>query len=521
MHYSNYPNKVNYFNSNGELTSISFKNIFDCVKNIIEHNEFDNINRVGICGKHSIEWIISSLIGIDLGVELVAVPENLNNEDLKLNLDYLDIDLFFISSEILQKEYFKNKSYIIYDDFLKYNKPSSKKRFKDNLEFNIIAFTSGSTSASKLKAFRFDNSSTQVFINNFIKEYDISSQDNWVVCHSFSHIVHFEYILGALIFGYNVTLTEPLKFLLNTQKINGDILITVPSVYQNLFNILYSRLPKTGLKKKIIDILLDSELSQEKLKLIQSIRDYIYSDIKDYLGSFYKVMIIGAAPSSLELKNKLLSLGLSIYEGYGMSETNMISANTPKFYKIGSVGKVWDNIEYFLDDNSLIHVKTNPVRTTNYLNHEAIFNNDTFKEDGWVCTGDIGEIDDEGYLFIKGREKDILISNSGKNINTNFIEQKLSNIEGVGFGLIYGDGKPYLIALISPLDSQNKLNHQYLNDEISLINKSLEIHERIQKFIILNDALTIENELLTRSGKPRKQYIKNLYEDRIEQLYKN
>ncbi len=521
MHYSNYPNKINYFDSNSQLTSISFENIYDCVKNIIEHNKFDNINRIGVCGKHSIEWIISSLISIDLGVELVAVPENLNNEDLKLNLDYLDIDLFFISNEVLQKEYFKNKSYIIYDDFLKYNNPSSKEKFSNDLKFNIIAFTSGSTSNSKLKSFRFNNSSTQAFINDFIKEYRVLSQDNWVVCHSFSHIVHFEYILGALIFGYNVTLTEPLKFLLNAQKINGDILITVPSVYQNLFNILYNKLPKNGFKKQVIDILQNSELSQEKLEFIQNIRDYIYSDIKDYLGSFYKVMIIGAAPSSLELKNKLLSLGLSMYEGYGMSETNMISANTPKFYKIGSVGKVWDNIEYFLDENSLIHVKTNPVRTNRYLNHDAIFNNDTFKEDGWVCTGDIGEIDDEGFLFIKGREKDILISNSGKNINTNFIEQKLNNIEGVGFGLVYGDSKPYLIALISPLDSCNKLNNQHLNDQISLINKSLEVHERIHKFIILDDALTVENELLTRSGKPRKQYIKNLYEDRIEELYKS
>ncbi len=520
MHYSKLANKIGYFDDDGKLVHVSFEELYSCVKNVASKYNFEGAKRVGVCGKHSVAWLISSLVCIELGLEVVAVPENLTNEELGINLDYLDIDLFFLSQEISNKEYFQTKQLIVYDDFVNLDNPSSGEVVRDAIEFKIIAFTSGSTTSSKLKSFEFNHCSTRAFIKNFVQQYKVESHDNWVVCHSFSHIVHFEYVLGALIFGYNLTITEPIKYLLSVSEIKGDILVTVPSVYQNLLRILYGKLPESGAKREVIEALQNGAFDQEKLDLINNIRDYVYSDIKKYLGSFYKVMIIGAAPSSLELKQKLLSLGLSVFEGYGMSETNMISANTPGAYKFGSVGRVWKNIQIYLDDDQVVHVKTDPLRTNSYLSCDSYQPNDTFKDDGWVCTGDIGELDEEGFLFIKGRVKDILVSSNGKNINSNLIEGKLNAIEGVGCGLVYGHGKPFVVALIAPATSENIPTRSYVGEQILLINKSLPFHERVNNFIILDVPLTIDNGMLTRSGKPKKSYVEEIYSCQINACYK-
>ncbi|MDC4938795.1 AMP-binding protein [Acinetobacter baumannii] len=520
-HYSkNDFNKVFYFDKSGQKKQILFSEIYKIVKLFLKNNDLSSVGRVGVVGQPSLEWIFSVLISIEIGAEIVAIPENFNNEDFENNLKDIHIDLYFIESSFLKLDYLKDKKVIIFDDYSEY----LADKYDENLNFShgefsfkILAFTSGSTAKAKIKMFRIEDSSTKTFINNFYNLYNMNKNDNWVVCHSFSHIVHLEYVLGAFIFGYNITLVDPLTFLLNAANIKGDILVTVPNVYQKLLDIIIRKLPKEGLRSQIINSLLGSEINEENLNFINSIKHKIYPEITQYLGSFYKVMIIGAAPSSIELKNKLLSLGLSVYEGYGMSETNMISANTPADYKIGSVGKVWPNIEMKLNDESIILVKTTPARTTEYLNVKD--ESSTFLPDGWISTGDIGEVDENGFIFIKGRTKDVIVNSNGKNINPSYIEQKINNFLNGGISIVFGNNRPFLVCLISPNEKNDELDYLSIKNNIFKMNKDLPIHERILDFIILDEPFTIENNLMTRSNKPRKNLIEEFYKDRIEKLY--
>ena len=210
------------------------------------------------------------------------------------------------------------------------------------------------------------------------------------------------------------------------------------------------------------------------------------------------------------------SLGLPTLQGYGLTEASpVVSCNPINKIKIDTVGKIFKDVSVNIASDGEILVKGENLMLgywNNQIETEKIIKN------GWLYTGDIGEIDNEGYLKITDRKKDIIVNAGGDNIAPSKIENLLANYPEIIQSYIYGDKKNYLVALIVVSkeleDRKNKIRII-----IDKVNQELSIIEKIKKFIIIDDPFTIENQMLTPTMKIRRHQIKKVFGEQLEKLY--
>jgi long-chain acyl-CoA synthetase len=249
----------------------------------------------------------------------------------------------------------------------------------------------------------------------------------------------------------------------------------------------------------------------------------------------------GAAPAPIapELLHFFRSCGIPIYEGYGQTETQgMVCVNRPGANKVGTVGKPLEGIEVRIADDGEILVK-GWIQTTGYWNNPTttaeIFN------DGWLYTGDLGKMDEDGFVRITGRKKEILITSSGKNISPAYIENLLKMSSFINQAVVFGEGKTYLTALltlnreavtqyaeemcISYKDFSDLTRKQeiidLIHEEIDKKNKELARIENIRKFTILEKEFSQADEEVTPTLKIKRHVVTRRYYDRVEAMYDN
>ncbi|HEY2517035.1 MAG TPA: AMP-binding protein [Polyangiaceae bacterium] len=440
--------------------------------------------RAVVAGPPGYDWLVGALACLFSGVEVIALPETLEEADATASLQGLPFDFAITQAKMAPFGVFAQVPRVPLEGF---GAPASGLAVVDLDEsprFSIVAFTSGSTARAKLKSFRVTAESTAAFTEAFIQSFSLRAEDNWVVCHSFSHVVHFEYVLGGLGWGYDVTLADPLRVLMNGAELRPSALVSVPSVYEQLATVIERR----------------------------------GGDVTKVLGDRLKVLIIGAAPSSAELQRRLCALGLPLYEGYGMSETNMIACNLPACARPGTVGAVWPGISVALDDEGVILARAQPPRADGYLNVSAEESAATFLAGGWVRTGDLGAFED-GSLKIIGRLKEIVVTSGGEKVNAAAIEARLRELPEVGHALVFGERRPYVVAVFAPREGGSLPSEELLRTRLEEMNRSLPHHERVLGFLRLPAPLDVDSGLLTRSFKPRRSVIEERYAREIAALY--
>jgi len=244
-----------------------------------------------------------------------------------------------------------------------------------------------------------------------------------------------------------------------------------------------------------------------------------------------------AAPMPVEVARFFAGLGMRIYDVYGMTETTAaVTACGPDQFKLGTVGKALAGIEVRLAEDGEILAR-GPVATTGYFRQpEATA--ELIDADGWVHTGDIGEIDEDGFLRIVDRKKEMIITSSGKNIAPSNIENLLKESPLVGHALVYGEGKPYCVAVltldaeIAPLIAaqmgiQGSLAELAQNPEILAVaqaavdsaNERLSRPEQVKSFELLPVEWTAESEELTPTLKLKRRVVHDKYSDVLDRLY--
>ncbi len=270
---------------------------------------------------------------------------------------------------------------------------------------------------------------------------------------------------------------------------------------------------------------------------------FIFRKIHDIFGCRIRFMISGAAPISPNIIHFFHWIGLDIYEVYGMTETTgVISANQIGQIKIGSVGKIFPDTEVKIAKDGEILCRSPQNIQGYYHNEEATAELLVKDEDGveWLHTGDVGHLDDDGYLFITDRKKDLIITAGGKNVAPQNIENLLKTSPYVSQSMVYGDKKAYLTSLIT-LDEDEiakfardrKILYQDLGDltkkkevielihhEISLLNRELAGYETIKKFHILEEDFDQDKDELTPTMKIRRKVVTERYRNILENLYR-
>ena len=340
--------------------------------------------------------------------------------------------------------------------------------------------------------------------------------------HSYEHTVQFAQLsLGAKIF-YSESLD---KLLSNLKIAKPTIMTAVPRFYTNLMHKIKINLQtQSNFKKIIFQKTLD--LGEKKFlnknmsffeKCINFILDFIVrKKIKNQFGGKIRAFISGGGPLDYNVGVFLNSLGLPTLQGYGLTEASpIVSCNPISKIKIDTVGKIFKDVEVKIAQDGEILVKGENVMIGYWNNKEET---NRILKDSWLYTGDIGEIDSEGYLKITDRKKDIIVNAGGDNIAPSKIENLLSNYPDIIQSYIYGDKKNYLVALIVVAkELENKKDKvQFFVDKV---NSELSIIEKIKKFIIIDTPFTVENEMLTPTMKIRRHQVKKIFGDQLEKLY--
>ena len=339
--------------------------------------------------------------------------------------------------------------------------------------------------------------------------------------HSYEHTVQFVQILiGAEIF-YAESLE---KLLTNMSVAKPTIMTAVPRFYQNLYNKININFNnQKGFKKKLINLTIKfgiKKLKKTKLSIPEKIMDFICEKlvrkkVKNQFGGNLQAFVSGGGALDKKIGEFLNSIGLPTLQGYGLTEASpVVSCNIPDKIQVETVGPPFrTNLVRIAHDGEILIKGENVM--IGYWNKQK--ETDEIIKNGWLHTGDIGEINNEGNLKITDRKKELIVNLGGDNISPTKIENLLCLNENIKQSFVYGDKKNYLVAIIV---AEKNCNEIKIKEFIENNNKNLSLIEKIKKFIIVFDEFTIENRMLTPTLKLKRKIILENYKTRLENLYK-
>ena len=338
--------------------------------------------------------------------------------------------------------------------------------------------------------------------------------------HSYEHAVQFVQIsLGAKIY-YAESLE---KLLSNMSLAKPTIMTAVPRFYQNLYSKISSNFSKqTGLKRKLILSTISlgiKKLNNEKLTSKEKFVNFICENlvrrkIKNQFGGKLNAFVSGGGALDPRIGEFLNAIGLPTLQGYGLTEASpVVSCNILGKIKIETVGPPFKTNQVRIAEDGEILVKGENVML-GYWNKKK--ETDDVIRDGWLHTGDIGQITKEGNLKITDRKKEIIVNLGGDNISPSKIENLLNLNDKILQSFVYGDKKTFLVALIV---TQSEENREEIEFYLENLNKSLSLVEKVKKFKLIKEEFTIDNGMLTPTLKLKRKKILEKYNEELEKLY--
>ena len=367
------------------------------------------------------------------------------------------------------------------------------------------------------------------------------------LAHSFALLIQLSsFDLGATLAYWE---RDPLKILPNLAELKPTYFPSVPRIFEKIYTAATSGMEKEGgLKKAIFDW---SIKTGEKMREVERSgrkpgfllqRSYAFADkkvlskIRGLFGGELRLAVSGAAPINPDILRFFDAAGVLVLEGWGMTETSTAATiSSPDDFKVGTIGKPFPGCEVKIADDGEILVKGPNVFQGYHKNPEAT--RETIV-DGWLHTGDIGEIDSEGFIKITGRKKDIIITAGGKNITPANLEAEIKQQPLVSQCVVVGDRRPYLVALVT-LDPEEAVKYAQehglpedpaelaknadviaaIEAHVDKINQNFARVEQVKKIAILPHDLSQETGELTPTLKVKRAVVASKHEDAIEQLY--
>ncbi len=491
------------------------------------------------------EWLISDIAIMNAGGVTVPLFTTYSEKDYEYIINDCDPKICIVSSNIQLKKIEKFISAKIkilsiekindqIDSIQSILERFSKKKALDHLNFNqnigrkdlaCIIYTSGTTGNPKGVMLSHGGilsncEGAKEILNSLTKNSEPVFLTWLPLSHSYEHAVQFVQIsLGAKIY-YAESLE---KLLSNMLVAKPTIMTAVPRFYQNLYSKISMNFSKqTGFKKKLISstILLGiKKLNNGNMSFKEKIMNFLCEKlvrrkIKNQFGGNLKAFVSGGGALDQKIGEFLNSIGLPTLQGYGLTEASpVVSCNIPGKIKIETVGPPFKTNEVKIAEDGEILVKGENVML-GYWNMKK--ETDEILKDGWLYTGDIGEITKEGNLKITDRKKEIIVNLGGDNISPSKIENLLCLNEKIKQSFVYGDKKTYLVALIVSESIENKKEIEFYLENL---NKNLSLVEKVKKFKLIDEEFTIENGMLTPTLKLKRKKILEIYKQDLEKLY--
>ena len=527
-----YGNRPAYiFKDNGSMKTISHKEFRDEINALgtVLINMGLKDKRIAVISENRYEWELSYLaIAAGVGV-VVPLDKALPDNELESLILRSQVEAIFYSSKYdtimntLREKKNTNLKYFISMDLQEntngiYSQKALQEKGKKLLEegnkqyldakidadkMGIMLFTSGTTAMSKAVMLSHKNLVTNVM--DIIQRFDLTEEDRFLSFLPLHHV--FECTVGFLYpvsIGGSIAFCEGVKHMAdNIKEFDITAMISVPAV----FDIIYRKVMKTIEKKgKMATLEKGKKISNALLKVKIDLRKQLFKEVHESLGPKLKLVVTGGAALDPETEKGFNDLGFDVEQGYGLTETApVIAAETPKSRRLGSIGKKFPSVEVKIDDPDEegigeLMAKGPSIMLGYYENEEAT--KSALEPDGWFHTGDLARIDKDGFIYIAGRKKSVIVLNNGKNVFPEEIETLLNKVEGIKETFVYekkeddGDVKvcveivydKEMIKDLYHIEDEEKIK-EFLWKKVKEVNKLMPKYKYVREMIVTEEPL--------------------------------
>ena len=564
-----YQNKTLFgFKKDGEWSHISWNEASDLVQDLslgLHEIGVRKNDKISIIAENSYKWCVVDLAIISLGAITVPGYTTSNEDEIFYLLSHSEASVVFLNSKLLStienilpkldkikhivcidevKSTKLNKTINSFDNLIdKGSKSLSKSSFKEDTLYKVkeddvvsIIYTSGTSSKPKGVMLTHKSIISNILgANELVKELEVKDHKFLSIIplsHAYEHTAGFflPILIGAEIF-FNENRDQIVNDLLSVKP---SLMTAVPRLYEVLHKKINNQLSnQSKITQKLFSKTIElgtKKFEKRELLFIEKLQDFaldklVRKKIQKKFGGNLKAFISGGAALNEQVGLFFQSLGINILQGYGQTECSpLISCNPIHNIKINSVGPVIKGIDIKLSKQNEILVKGNSLMK-GYWKDKKNTNNTII--DGWLHTGDLGSIDEDGYLYISGRINEMIVNSGGENIAPVPIENLLMSYDEVEQALVCGHNRPFLISVLIPNETLLKANRSNVNkmktdfqNIINNVNKQLSQNKKIRKFILSDKLFSIENSQLTPTLKMKRRVIEAFYKDEIESLYK-
>ncbi|HTE64532.1 MAG TPA: AMP-dependent synthetase/ligase [Solirubrobacteraceae bacterium] len=361
------------------------------------------------------------------------------------------------------------------------------------------------------------------------------------LAHSFALLIQLTALdLGATLAYFG---GDPKQIVAELSEVRPTYLPSVPRIFEKLYTLVTAHgdleqikaATQVGLKVRALQAA-GQEVPAELQAHFDAAEEQLFKNVRAAFGGQLRQATSGAAPIAKEILEFFFACGVPVLEGYGMTETATASTvSTVNSYRFGSVGRALPGMEVRIADDGEVLLKGPNIFQGYYRNDDASFGSIV---DGWLHTGDLGRLDDDGFLFITGRKKDIIITAGGKNLTPANLENDLKQSRWISQAVMHGDRRPYPVALITldPEEIVHFAREHGLPEDIAALSKEPRVIELIQgeldkaneryaqvekikKFVLLDHDLSQETGELTPTLKVKRNVVSEKYADLFDSLY--
>lgn len=569
------------YKSNGRWVDISYQEAAVLIRRLAQALKRLGVkkdDKLAILSENRPEWALSDIATLALGAIDVPVYATETPEHIAYLLEHSESRMVFVSNKDQLAKLFKVKEQItrverviVFDEegvefnegilswksLVKNEEPLSDEELKGHLDsigrddVATLIYTSGTTGVPKGAMLTHNN-----LISNALGSLDVVPSVEEPVLLSFLPLSHsFERTCGyytPLFLGAKIAYAESLdKLPENLKEVRPHIIISVPRVYEKMYMRIQEGLKESSPIKrgmfsfalKVGKSVLEKELSDQNVPLwlhaAYVLADkLVYSKVRQFFGGRFIMAVSGGAPLSKDIAEFFSSLSLIVLEGYGLTETSpVVCANRVHQRKLGTVGKPIPGVEVKLaPDGELLVRGPNVMKGYYKMDKET---KEVLEPDGWLHTGDVAEIDSEGFVRIVDRKKDLLVTAGGKNVAPQPIENMLKTFPIIGDVCVVGDKKKFISALIVPNPEevkkllgeqeyeslsakdlvQHPKIHQAIQEAVDTVNARLARYEQIKRFAVLSSPFSLESGEITPTLKVRRKAVIDQYIKLIDGLY--
>ena len=564
-----YQNKTLFgFKKDGEWSHISWNEASNLVQDLsvgLHEIGVRKNDKISIIAENSYKWCVVDLAIISLGAITVPGYTTSNEDEIFYLLSHSEASVVFLNSKLLStienilpkldkikhivcidevKSTKLNKTVNSFDNLIdKGSKSLGKSSFKEDTLYKVkeddvvsIIYTSGTSSKPKGVMLTHKSIISNILgANELVKELEVKDHKFLSIIplsHAYEHTAGFflPILIGAEIF-FNENRDQIVNDLLSVKP---SLMTAVPRLYEVLHKKINNQLSnQSKITQKLFSKTIElgtKKFEKHELLFIEKLQDFVLDKlvrkkIQKKFGGNLKAFISGGAALNEQVGLFFQSLGINILQGYGQTECSpLISCNPINNIKINSVGPVIKGIDIKLSKQNEILVKGNSLMK-GYWKDKKNTNNTII--DGWLHTGDLGSIDEDGYLYISGRINEMIVNSGGENIAPVPIENLLMSYDEIEQALVCGHNRPFLISVLIPNETLLKANRSNVNklktnfqNIINNVNKQLSQNKKIRKFILSDKLFSVENSQLTPTLKMKRRVIEAFYKDEIENLYK-